>query len=65
LREVLTHLIHQTSARVTFSYLGYWSRRWRSEFFRVENKFWLLSPRARMSSHSRTYRGFSIIGWSA
>jgi hypothetical protein len=23
LREVLTHLIHQTSARVTFSYLGY------------------------------------------
>jgi hypothetical protein len=65
LRELLTHLIHQTSASVTFGYLGSWSRRWRSEFFRLKNKFWPLSPRAGMSLYSRTSREFSIIGWNA
>jgi hypothetical protein len=64
LRELLTHLIHQISAHVTFGYLGSWSRIWRSEFFRVKNKFWVLSPRVRMSSHSRTSREFSIIEWN-
>jgi hypothetical protein len=64
LREILTRLMHQTSARVTFGYLRSWSRRWRSKFLRVKNKFWSLSPRARMSSHSRTSREFSIIVWN-
>jgi hypothetical protein len=36
-REFLTHSIHQISARVTFGYLGSWSRKWKSEFFRVKN----------------------------
>jgi hypothetical protein len=62
LHELLTHFIHQTSARVTFGYLWSWSRSWRSTFFRVKNKFWPRSPRAGMSSHSRTSREFSIVG---
>jgi hypothetical protein len=45
--------------------LGSWSKRWRNEFFRVKNKFWPISPRAGMSSHSRTSREFSRIGWNA
>jgi hypothetical protein len=65
LRKLLTHLIHHTSARVTFGHLGSWSRRWRNEFFRVKNKFWPLSPRAGMSPYSRTSREFSIIEWNA
>jgi hypothetical protein len=63
-RELLTHLIHQISARVSFGYLGSRSGSWRSESFRVENKFWPLSPRAGMNSHSRTSRELSIIGWN-
>jgi hypothetical protein len=50
---------------VTFGYLGSWSRRWRSEFFGVKNKFWPLSLRAGMSSRSRTSREFSIIEQNA
>jgi hypothetical protein len=32
---------------------------------RVKNKFWPLSPRTRINSHSKTSREFSRIGWNA
>jgi hypothetical protein len=65
LHEFLTHLIHQTSARVTFGYFGILKQKMKERVFRVKNKFWSLSPRTGMSSHLRTSREFSIIGWNA